>query len=149
MRRLDPLPPHYRGRFTNVQAGIGRAGLKHLPEFIERTRRHAKILNEIRGDVLGITVPAVPEGRTHVYYQYCAYVPNTEDLVRRCIRRGVDVAPMHVDDCTKMDLFGWTGAAAPGAAKAMTAVQAPVYESLTDDELARVGRLVRAQVLSR
>jgi dTDP-4-amino-4,6-dideoxygalactose transaminase len=147
VRRLDTFPPHYRGRFSNVQAGIGRAGLKRLPEFIERTRRHAGILNELLAGVPGITVPSVPEGRTHVYYQYCAYVPDAEKLVRRCIRRGADVAPMHVDDCTRMELFGWTGPGAPGAAKAMTAVQVPVYESLSDDEVARVGRLVRAQVL--
>ncbi|HYM21843.1 MAG TPA: aminotransferase class I/II-fold pyridoxal phosphate-dependent enzyme [Vicinamibacterales bacterium] len=147
VRRLDPLPAHYRGRFSNVQAGIGRAGLARLPEYIERTRRHAKTLNEMLGDLPGVTVPSIPEGRTHVYYQYCAYVPDSVDLVRRCIRRGVDVAPMHVDDCTKMPLFGWQGPPAPGAAKAMTAVQVPVYESLSDAEIERIGRLVRAQVL--
>src|SRR6478736_7797554 len=37
VRRLDPLPAHYRGRFTNVQAAIGLAGLRRLPEFIART----------------------------------------------------------------------------------------------------------------
>jgi dTDP-4-amino-4,6-dideoxygalactose transaminase len=146
VRPLNNFPPHYRGRFSNVQAGIGRAGLARMPEFIERTRRHAKILNEILGDVPGVNVPTIPEGRTHVYYQYCAYVPDSKDLVRRCIRRGVDVAPMHVDVCTQMDLFGWQGAPAPGAEQAMTAVQVPVYESLSDDEIARVGRLVRQQV---
>ena len=40
-----------------------------------------------------------------------------------------------------------TGPPAPGAEKAMTAVQLPVYESLSDEEIERVGRLVRAQVL--
>jgi dTDP-4-amino-4,6-dideoxygalactose transaminase len=147
VRRLDPFPPHYRGRFSNVQAGIGRAGLARMPEFIERTRRHARRFNELLTDVPGVTVPQIPEGRTHVYYQYCAYVPDGKDLVRRCIRRGVDVAPMHVDVCTRMDLFGWQGPPAPGAEKAMTAVQVPVYESLSDEEIERVGRLVRAQVL--
>jgi dTDP-4-amino-4,6-dideoxygalactose transaminase len=147
VRRLDTFPPHYRGRFSNVQAGIGRAGLARMPEFIERTRRHAKILDERLGNVPGITVPQIPEGRTHVYYQYCAYVPDSTDLVRRCIRRGVDVAPMHVDLCTQMDLFDWQGPPAPGAAKAMTAVQVPVYESLSDEEIDRIGRLVKEQVL--
>jgi len=146
VRRLDPLPEHYRGRFSNVQAGIGRAGLARLPEFIERTRRHAKMLNEMLGDLPGVTVPSIPEGRTHVYYQYCAYVPDSEDLVRRCIRRGVDVAPMHVDVCTQMPLFGWQGPAAPGAERAATAVQVPIYESLSDAEVERVGRLVRTQL---
>ena len=76
------------------------------------------------------------------------YVPQSETIVQRCIRRGVDVAPMHVDVCTKMPLFGWQGPPAPGAEKAMTAVQVPVYESLSDEEIDRVGRLVREQVLA-
>jgi hypothetical protein len=44
-----------------------------------------------------------------------------------------------------MELFEWKGPASPGAAKAMTAVQVPVYESLSDEEIERIGRLVRAQ----
>jgi perosamine synthetase len=147
VRPLNNFPPHYRGRFSNVQAAIGRAGLARMPEFIERTRRHAKRFDELLGDLPGVTVPVIPEGRTHVYYQYCAYVPDSVELVKRCIRRGVDVAPMHVDDCTKMPLFDWHGPPAPGAAKAMTAVQVPVYESLSDQEIERVGTLVRAQLL--
>jgi dTDP-4-amino-4,6-dideoxygalactose transaminase len=147
VRPLNPIPDKYRGRFTNVQAAMGRAGLKHLPEFIARTRAHARRLDEILGNTPGITIPTIPEGRTHVYYQYCPYVPEPATIVRRCIRRGVDVAPMHVDVCTGMELFGWTGAAMPGADTASTAVQVPVYESLSDEEIDRVGRLVREQVL--
>jgi dTDP-4-amino-4,6-dideoxygalactose transaminase len=146
VRPLTPLPPHYRGRFTNVQAAIGRAGLRHLPAFIERTRRHARRLDEILGNMPGVMVPRTPADRTHVYYQYCAYVPDSETVVKRCIRRGVDVAPMHVDVCTRMPLFGWQGAPAPGAEQAATAVQVPVYESLSDAEIDRVGTLVRRVV---
>jgi len=146
VRPLDPLPAHYRGRFTNVQAALGLAGLQRLPEYIDRTTRHARILDGLLGDVAGVTIPRVPADRTHVYYQYCAYVPDSETLVKRCIRRGVDVAPMHVDVCSRMELFNWQGPGAPGAEYAATAVQVPVYESLTDQEIARVGRLVREQV---
>lgn len=147
VRPLSPLPAHYRGRFTNVQAAIGLAGLRLLPEFIERTRRHARILDNILGDIPGITLPSTPAGQTHVYYQYCPYVQDSEALVKRCIRRGVDVAPMHVDVCTSMPLFDWKGAVMPGAQKASTSVQVPVYESLQDAEVERVGRLVREQTL--
>jgi dTDP-4-amino-4,6-dideoxygalactose transaminase len=143
VRPLDPLPDHYRGRFSNVQAAIGLAGLKRLPDFIERTRRHARMLDDLLGDVPGITIPQIPAGRTHVYYQYCAYVPDTRTVVKSCIRRGVDVAPMHVDVCTRMKLFDWSGPPAPGADTASTAVQLPVFESLSDQEIERVGRLVR------
>jgi len=147
VRSLDPLPAHYRGRYTNVQAAIGLAGLRRLPEFIERTRQHARRLDEMLGDLPALTIPRAPAGRTHVYYQYCAYVPDSVRLVKRCIRRGVDVAPMHVDVCTRMELFGWEGPLAPGAHKAATAVQLPVYESLSTREIDRVGRLVREQVI--
>lgn len=54
------------------------------------------------------------------------------------------MAPVHVDVCTDMS-FGWTGGPMPGAAKASTAVQVPVYESLADREIERIGRLVREQ----
>lgn len=146
VRPLEPLPAQYRGRFTNVQAAIGRAGLRRLPEFIDRTRRHARMLDDILGAVPGISVPHAPADRTHVYYQYCAYVPDSETVVKRCIRRGIDVAPMHVDVCTRLPLFGWRGAPAPGADRAATAVQVPVYESLSDREIERAGRLVLEQV---
>ena len=53
----------------------------------------------------------------------------------------------NVDICTQMDLFAWTGPAAPGAERAATAVQVPVYESLSNAEIEKVGRLVRTQVL--
>jgi dTDP-4-amino-4,6-dideoxygalactose transaminase len=146
-RSLDPLPGHYRGRFTNVQAAIGLAGLRRLPEFIDRTRRHARILDDLLGDVPGAVIPHTPKDQTHVYYQYCVYVPDTDAIVKRCIRRGVDVAPMHVDVCPRMPLFGVTDAKCAGADKASTAVQLPVYESLKDQEIERVGRLVREQLM--
>jgi len=149
VRSLDPMPQHYRGKYSNVQAALGVAGLKRIPEFIERTRRHAARLDAMLGDIPGVTIPTIPADRTHVYYQYCPYVPNHQNFVSSCLRRGVDVAPMHVDQCTKMELFGWTGAASPGAAKAMTAVQVPVYESLSDAQVERIGKLVRAQALKQ
>ena len=62
-------------------------------------------------------------------------MPDGKDLVRRCIRRGVDVAPMRVDVCTQMDFFGWQGARAPGAEKAMTAGPGTGVESLSDEEI--------------
>lgn len=149
VQRLNPLPPHYGGKFSNVQAAIGLAALAMLPEFIDRTRRHAKVFNEMLGDVPGVKIPIIPEGQTHVYYQYCPYVPNSEDLVRRCIRRGIDVAPMHVDVCTHMELFDWKGPQAVGAETCATSVQVPVYESLADHEIERIGRTVRDEVIKQ
>ena len=96
-----------------------------------------------------MTIPRIPAGKTRVYYQYCAYFPDHEGLIRTCIRRGVDVAPMHVDVCTQMELFGRQSQPVPGAEHAMTAVQVPVYELLSDVEIERIGRLVREEALKQ
>ncbi|MCC7042297.1 MAG: DegT/DnrJ/EryC1/StrS family aminotransferase [Acidobacteria bacterium] len=129
-----------------VQRVVEELAVTTTDNAAERARRHARVLDDILGGVDGVTIPKIPAGQTHVYYQYCSYVPDSELVVKRCIRRGVHVAPMHVDECTSMSLFGWTGPAMPGAEHAATAVQVPVYESLQDAEVERVGRLVRQQV---
>jgi dTDP-4-amino-4,6-dideoxygalactose transaminase len=146
IRRLDPLPDSYTERFPNVQAAIGLAALEHLDEWTERTRRHARIMDEALRSVPGITVPKVPPGRTHVYYQYCVYGPQRDELVVRCVRRGVDIETLHVDVCSDLDLFAGARVepeGAPGAHRAAGAMQIPVYAGLTDDQAARVARVVR------
>lgn len=76
-----------------------------------------------------------------MYYQYCAKVPDRDALTRDCIRRGVDVETLHVDVCTRLALFGPPRACA-SADRAAQAVQLPVYESLTDEQISRVASVV-------
>ncbi len=143
IRSLDPLPDSYTERFPNVQAAIGLASLDRLDEWTERTRRHAHVMDQALGDLPGITIPKVPPDRTHVYYQYCVYGPHRDELVVRCVRRGIDIETLHVDVCSDMDLFGDARIDVPGARRAAQAMQIPVYAALTDAEAARVARVVR------
>jgi dTDP-4-amino-4,6-dideoxygalactose transaminase len=146
VRPLDPLPEHYRGRYSNVQAALGLAGLRRLPEFIERTRRHARTLDNLLGDVPGITIPKTPSDRTHVYYQYCVIGPEgpqRDELVVRCVRRGIDIETLHVDVPPDMELFGTVKAEAGGARRAAQAMQIPVHSGLRRDQIERVARVVR------
>ena len=95
--------------------------------------------------------PVVPEGRTHVYYQYCVYVNGQprDRIVGRCVRRGIDIETLHVDVCTEMELFkDCPGAPTPGASRAQQVIQVPVYASLTDRQLRRVIRGVRKSAVS-
>jgi len=146
IRSLNPLPDAYTERFPNVQAAIGLAALERLDEWTGRTRRHARVMDEALGALPGITIPQVPPGRTHVYYQYCVYGPQRDELVVRCVRRGVDIETLHVDVCSDMDLFAGTTVeppGAPGARRAAGAMQIPVYSTLTDNEAERVARVVK------
>jgi len=147
IRRLDPLPSEYLERFPNVQAAIGLAALPHLAEWTARTRSHAAKMNDALKDLPDVRMPSVPDGRTHAYYQYCAYVPDRDRVVARSIRRGIDIETLHVDVCTELPLFAdLQPADAPSASLAAGAIQIPVYESLSDDEVARVARVVRRAI---
>jgi len=151
IRSLRPLPDSYPERFPNVEAAIGLAGLDLLDEWTARTLRHARVMDQALGDLPGIAIPQVPPDRTHVYYQYCVYGPQRDELVVRCVRRGIDVETLHVDVCSDMELFAGCRvepAGAPGARRAAGAMQIPVYASLTDEQAARVARVVRS-VLAR
>lgn len=146
IRSLDPLPDVYTERFPNVQAAIGLAALDRLDDWTERTRRHARVMDQALGGLPGIAVPSAPPDRTHVYYQYCVYGPQRDELVVKCVRRGIDIETLHVDVCSDLDLFAGATvepAGAPGAHRAAQAMQIPVYSSLTDEQAARVARIVR------
>jgi perosamine synthetase len=148
IRRLDPLPESYTERFSNVQAAIALAALDEFDGWTAATQRHARRLNDILEHVPGVTTPPQPDDRDHTYYQYCAYAPERDEVVRRCIRRGVDIETLHVDVCPSVPMFEAFKIDAPGALRAATAIQLPVYASLTDRQLDRVGRIVRRVVSS-
>jgi dTDP-4-amino-4,6-dideoxygalactose transaminase len=151
IRSLQPLPDAYAERFPNVQAAIGLAALDHVDEWTRRTRAHAAYMDRELAAVPGVQVPYVPPGCTHVYYQYCAYGPDRvgrDELVVRCVRRGIDIETLHVDVPPDMELFAGVRAEADGARRASQAIQIPVYSSLTDEQVARVAGVVR-DVLSK
>jgi perosamine synthetase len=146
IRSLNPMPDAYTERFPNVQAAIGLAALEAFDGWTEKTRRHAQVIDQALADLPGVAIPYVPRDRTHVYYQYCVYGPQRDELVVRCVRRGIDIETLHVDVCSDMDLFTQekaVPAGTPGARRASGAMQVPVYSSLTDDQVRRVARVVR------
>ena len=161
IRSLRPFPESYPERFPNVQAAIGLEALRHLDDWTDRTLRHVRVMDRALADLPGITVPKIPPNRTHVYYQYCVHGPDSapgtpaprtrDELVVRCVRRGIDIETLHVDVCSDMELFAGTRVepeGAPGARAAAGAMQLPVYSTLTDQQAARVAKVVRG-VLAR
>jgi perosamine synthetase len=147
IRPLEPLPASYTERFPNAQAALGLAGLEQLDSWTAASQAHARAIDRILAATPEVQTPVVPADRTHVYYQYCVYVPDRDELVLRCIRRGIDIETLHVDVCTRLELFGdLPGAPAPGADRAAQAVQVPVYASLSDEQVERVATAVKRAV---
>lgn len=147
IRPLDPLPGAYTERFPNVQGAIALAGLPLIDTWTAQARAHAAMIESILAGTPNVQPPRVPPDRTHVYYQYCVYVPDRDDLVRRCIRRGVDIETLHVDVCTRLPLFAdLDPAPSPSAELAQSVVQVPVYASLTDQQVRRIAQTVKRAV---
>jgi dTDP-4-amino-4,6-dideoxygalactose transaminase len=143
IRPLDPFPPSYRRRYSNVQAKLGLRALRNLSEFNERCRSHASVYTNGLADCRAIQTPKVPPDVEHVYYQYCIYASNPEQASRRAIRRGVDFESTHVDVCSALPLFQEFAADCPGAEETARALQLPVYSRLRHADVERVLRVVR------
>src|SRR5262245_53439465 len=123
IRPLNPLPPDYHVRYSNVQAAIGLEGLANLDAWTAATRRHAARMTEVLQGVPGVRAPFVPADRTHAFYQFSAYVPERDAVVDRCLKRGIDIETLHVDVCTELDLFAPQGRPAPGAEMTTQTIQ--------------------------
>jgi dTDP-4-amino-4,6-dideoxygalactose transaminase len=146
IRSLDPLPDQYAERFPNVQAAIGLAALARLDGWTAQAQANAHYMSSILGSIPGILVPEAPPDRTHVYYQYCVYGPEgpkRDDLVVRCVRRGIDIETLHVDVPPDMPLFEGAAAEREGARRAAQAIQIPMHAGLTKQQLERVATTVR------
>ena len=148
IRPLEPFPEDYGERISNVQAAIALEGLARLDEWNAARQQHAHRMTELLDGVHGARVPFVPPDRTHVFYQYCVYVPARDAIVEACLRRGVDLETLHVDVCPDLALFGTRHPPAPGARETTGTIQVPIYELLTDMQLDRVGEAVRDAVVS-
>jgi len=146
IRPLQPLPEPYTERFPNVQAAIGLEGLKRLDDWTAEVQANARRVTGVLGALPGIQVPRVPADRTHVFYQYCVYGPpglERDDLVVRCVRRGIDVETLHVDVPPDMELFQGAVAEAAGGRRAAQAMQIPIYAGLTREQIDRVAGTIR------
>ena len=146
IRSLHPLPEQYIERFPNAQAVIGLEALKHLDEWTAQAQANAQLVTRALSDLPGIQPPQIPPDRTHVFYQYCVYGPQgpkRDELVVRCVRRGIDIETLHVDVPPDMELFGTIRAEADGARRAAQAMQVPVYAGLSREQVERVAATVR------
>ena len=144
IRPLDPFPPNYRQRYSNVQAIVGLRALTRLDDFNGRTRQHALRYTKGLSDCRAIQTPSVLPGAEHVYYQYCIYLSDPIRASRLAIRHGVDFETTHVDVCPALPLFKEFSTQCPGAEATERALQLPAYSRLRTADVERVLSVVRA-----
>jgi dTDP-4-amino-4,6-dideoxygalactose transaminase len=62
------------GRMTEMQSAIGRISLRRVPQWLERRRRSASLLDENLAGLPGLRVVRPPREIEHAYYKYYAFV---------------------------------------------------------------------------
>ncbi len=65
-------------RITEIQAAIGRIGLKKMPQWLAIRRKHAQILTQGFSTIPGLRVTIPPAHILHAYYKYYTFVEPTK-----------------------------------------------------------------------
>lgn len=138
---LEPASFNYK--LTDLQAALGLNQLHRIQSFLDR-RASIAAYYHLRLREQDLVLPAVPEGRTHIYYRFVVRIPrfrgNREGLARlvgRLEHRGVQCRrpvfrPLH----QHLSLEGF-----PRTEEASeTALSLPIYSSMTDEEVERTAQ---------
>ena len=130
----------FNRKMTDLQAALGVCQLAQFRAFLERRAAIAAQYHDALGHT-SLGLPAIPPGRTHVFYRYVVKLPRAaspsrslEALLTRLERRGVQCRrpvfrPLH----RYLGLNGY-----PNSEEAFeTALSVPIYPSMTEEEVTR------------
>ena len=130
--------PRFNYKMTEMQAALGLSQLARLPAFLARRRnlaaRYSARLRDAR-----VRLPAVPEGRTHIFYRYVVGVPDADRMINRLAASEIEAKrpvfrPIH--SYVASGEF-------PRTDEAMrTAVSLPIHPSLDDTAIDAVAKAV-------
>ncbi len=124
----------YNYKMTDIQAALGISQLKKLSSFIERRKEIAGLYNKVLEE-MAFPIPAVPEGREHIYYRYVLLERNHLGFMEEMREKGIDCRrpvfkPLH-------KFLGMSGFPVTDEIF-QQAVSIPIYPSLSDDEVKKI-----------
>lgn len=144
-------------RMTELQAAVGLGEIAQLERRTERRRSNAAVLNEMLSDIDGLRTPVEQPGCRHVYHQYtvrigedarCGRDAFVAALAAEGIEAGVYYPRAVYDYDSYRDNPAVEARPFPEAERAARQVASlPVHPWLSDDDLDRIGAVVR-KVLS-
>jgi dTDP-4-amino-4,6-dideoxygalactose transaminase len=138
--------PHVSG-MANLQAALGLLQLKYIDAFNEGARQNARIVTEHLGEVPWVRPPkALMEDHVYVYYPLTVDPEKRDDLRRFLLRHGIDTKPTDMSDCTLLGAFrpDQERRSEPGAPREASILEICVYPIVSQRQMRRIGRLIRA-----
>lgn len=134
-------------KMTDLEAAMGLAQIKKLPQFLKRRRQLAANYTEAFGSS-GVILPCEEEDRTHVFYRYVVRIQRKKrEFIKHLISHGIEIKgpifkPLH-------QYLGLADSDFPFTQQAMKeSVSLPLYPSLSDGECAQICEAIRGKKLS-
>lgn len=96
----------WNGRMDGIQGAILSIKLKHLENWTEARRAHARAYNEAFAKVHGVLAPKEANYARHVYHLYVLRVKNRDRVLKNLADRGVNCGvhypvPLHLQEAYK------------------------------------------------
>jgi len=132
----------YNDRLDEMQAGLLRVKLRHMPELLaNRDHIAQRYLREIRNPL--VELPGIPEGCKHTWYQFVVRVKDQEGFRNYLKERGVgtDIAwktPPYLQPCM-VEKYGYRRGAFPLTEKICDEiVSLPMMDYMEEEEISKV-----------
>ena len=139
----------YNSRLDELHAEILRRKLRRIDVYIQRRRELARRYDEQLGG-LGLTLPAAPQERGHVYHLYVVRHPARDQIVKELAARGIVAGihypwPIHLMRGYRHLGYG-EGSLPQTEQAALEILSLPMYPRLAESDLDRVCEALRALV---
>jgi dTDP-4-amino-4,6-dideoxygalactose transaminase len=135
-------------RLDGLQAAILGVKLKHLPGWTAARHAIAAAYDARLGDIDGLTLPAIAEGRSHVYHLYVVRHENRDALARHLQTRGIQTAinyPVALPFLPAYARLGHQPGDFPVAHRNQSQILSlPLYPEMSAEQIGRVADAVEA-----
>lgn len=152
-RYMSFVDAGFNYRLSDVHAAIGVVQMGRLQSILDGRRRYADLYAGLLGNIEGVTVPVVPEGRTHTHQSYVVLLDDGIDrdrVIDGMRERGIETTlgtySMHLQPYFAKR-FGVLDEQLPNATRAHhQALTLPLYQQLTVEQLREVAAALEATV---
>ena len=130
-------------RLDELQAAILRVRLTRLDAENQRRDEMAKLyLAALKGAPL--TLPVVPEGRTHTWHQFVVRTPRRDELQAHLAKKDIVCGVLYPMPIHRQPAYHDASLSLPQTEQACTEVLSlPLHPGLTNDDIARVTEVVK------
>lgn len=128
----------FNARLDEVQAAVLRVKLRHLEEWNDKRRGHARLYGELLKGI-PVTTPVECPGNKHVYHLYVTRAPRRDELQAWLKERGISAGihyPVPVHRQMALQSFGYGQGRLPVTEHVVNEVLSlPMYAELSDLEI--------------